>query len=444
MDAESIRRQADVCQAIVVKYGRGAQPFEDIVQDLRNAGVSGDELDSYVDQAVQEINRIQARDRSHTLSARSNNNFMPEATPELLSTQEIEQFRRTRDEARYPQGDLDVERPREDQDAQHPQGEREARSAAYATERAGWNLLRAKARATHRSDGEDLDDLGSIFGVREPRVDGIPQSVLSAVPQLAALSTSVGDDHLQETFRLRRIFTSEKVLDPTIDLMQQQQLDVPIPRGLWKDIIQDRFVNFEKLFASMDVGYDHSETPKDFHAGFVLVKKDQLVAKKALKSDGDWMRVFSAWEAAVRIIYIHRADELQRYKKQVMDVFQSDPDNPQAGIRFDAEVRERYAKNPFHMDDRNRTNTYMFSHMLRTTSKRTPTSRSPQTNSKRTPIVCDNWNLGKCSDPCKWQRKHGQCSECGGNHQAKDNNECKTLVQSRASARAATRKGSSS
>jgi hypothetical protein len=31
----------------------------------------------------------------------------------------------------------------------------------------------------------------------------------------------------------------------------------------------------------MDVGYDHSEVPKDFHAGFVLVKKDHLVTKKS-------------------------------------------------------------------------------------------------------------------------------------------------------------------
>jgi hypothetical protein len=226
--------------------------------------------------------------------------------------------------------------------------------------------------------------------------------------------------------------------------MQQQQLDVPIPRGLWKDIIQDRFVNFEKLFASMDVGYDHSEVPKDFHAGFVLVKKDQLVAKKALKSDGDWMRVFGAWETAVGLIYTHRVHELQRYKKQVMDVFQSDPDNPLAGIRFDAEVRERYAKNPFHMDDRNHTNTYMFSHMLKSSSKRSTPIKSSQSNPKRPSTVCDNWNLGKCPDPCKWQRKHGLCSECGGKHQAQDNEECRTLVQARARARASNRAGTSS
>jgi hypothetical protein len=296
-----------------------------------------------------------------------------------------------------------------------------------------------------REDAEDFDDYGSFLGIHKSRSDGIPDSVLSAVPQLASLSGAIGDDHLQETFRLRRIFASEKALDPTVDLMQQQQLDIPIPHGLWKDIIQDRFVNFEKLFASMDVGYDHSEVPKDFHARFVLVKKDQLIAEKTLKSDGDWMRVFSAWEIAVGLIYTHRVHELQRYKKQVMDIFQSDPDNPLAGIRFDAEVRERYAKNPFHMDDRNRTNTYMFSHMLRTSSKRSGGQiKSSQPNQKRPSTVCDNWNLGKCSDPCKWQRKHGVCSECGGKHQAQDVEECKTRVQARSRARASSRAGTSS
>jgi hypothetical protein len=424
MDAETIRLRAEACEAIANKYGQGFEPFDDIVDELRDTGATSDEIDSYVDQAVEQLSHAQARARSETLG--TNNRFIPEPTPNLLSQEEIAQFRKNRDKALRPRGDS------------------AARRAAEATEKAALDLLRAKARAVHHEDAEDLDDLRSILGVHRSRSDGIPDSVLSAVPQLASLSGAVGDDHLQETFRLRRIFASDKALDPTIDLMQQQQLDVPIPRGLWKDIIQDRFINFEKLFASMDVGYDHSEVPKDFHAGFVLVKKDQLVAKKALKSDGDWMRVFSAWETAVGLIYTHRVDELQRYKKQVMDIFQSDSDNPLAGIRFDAEVRERYAKNPFHMDDRNRTNTYMFSHMLRTSSKRPAPTKFSQPNPKRPSTVCDNWNLGKCTDPCKWQRKHGVCSECGGKHQAQDNEECKTLVQARARARASSRGGTSS
>jgi hypothetical protein len=138
-------------------------------------------------------------------------------------------------------------------------------------------------------------------------------------------------------------------------------------------------------------------------------------------------------------------EELQCYKKQVMEIFQSDLDNPFAGIRFDAEVRECYAKNPFHMDDRNHMNTYMFSHMLRTSSKRSGTNnKSSQPTLKHPSTVCDNWNLGKCPDPCKWQRKHGLCSECGGKHQAQDNKECKTRVQARARARASTCAGSSS
>jgi hypothetical protein len=147
-------------------------------------------------------------------------------------------------------------------------------------EKTAVDLLWAKVRAVRCEDGEDLDNLGSILGVHKLHSDGIPDSVLSAVPQLTSLSAAIGDNHLQETFCLRCIFSSEKALDPTIDVMQQQQLDVTIPRSLWKDIIQDHFVNSEKLFASMDVGYGHSEVPKDFHGRFILVKKDQLVAKR--------------------------------------------------------------------------------------------------------------------------------------------------------------------
>jgi hypothetical protein len=42
--------------------------------------------------------------------------------------------------------------------------------------------------------------------------------------------------------------------------MQHQHLEVPIPRSIWKEIVLDRYVNFERLHAS--VGFDHNDTPK--------------------------------------------------------------------------------------------------------------------------------------------------------------------------------------
>ena len=71
--------------------------------------------------------------------------------------------------------------------------------------------------------------------------------------------------------------------------MQQQQLDKLIPQSIWREIVQDRFVSFEKLYASMDLGYDHQDELKDFPGGYAIVKKDQVSAKRPVQTKAEWM-----------------------------------------------------------------------------------------------------------------------------------------------------------
>jgi hypothetical protein len=106
-------------------------------------------------------------------------------------------------------------------------------------------------------------------------------------------------------------------IEPIINLMQIQPLDQPLPRSIWKLIVQDQYVNFEKLFAATDPGYDHHDEAKDFGNGFVLVKKDHTTAKKPLRGEADWSRVFNAWRDGTLLLYPHRRDKLQGYAKVV-------------------------------------------------------------------------------------------------------------------------------
>ncbi|KAJ6615963.1 hypothetical protein B0H10DRAFT_2435209 [Mycena sp. CBHHK59/15] len=57
---------------------------------------------------------------------------------------------------------------------------------------------------------------------------------------------------------------TDKSLDPIIDVMQLQTMVDPLPRTIWRLIIQDHFVDFEKLYAALGTGYDHQDEPKDF------------------------------------------------------------------------------------------------------------------------------------------------------------------------------------
>jgi hypothetical protein len=64
-------------------------------------------------------------------------------------------------------------------------------------------------------------------------------TLLSQAPHLAKLAASSGDSHLDEMWKLRQLFTTEKAIDVIVDIMQQQKLDEPIPQLIWQEIVQD-------------------------------------------------------------------------------------------------------------------------------------------------------------------------------------------------------------
>jgi hypothetical protein len=58
---------------------------------------------------------------------------------------------------------------------------------------------------------------------------------------------------------------------------------------MWHKIVLDQFVDFEKLFSSMEKGYNHHNDVKDFGVGYALVKKEQAFTKHKLCSEADWI-----------------------------------------------------------------------------------------------------------------------------------------------------------
>ncbi|KAG6893481.1 hypothetical protein C0992_009812 [Termitomyces sp. T32_za158] len=115
-----------------------------------------------------------------------------------------------------------------------------------------------------------------------PHLTGIPQATLSAVPHLARLQSKVSaDPYISETWRLRQEYAQELALDPLITLGQSLHVKDPISRAMWKLIILDHFVDFDKLYATLGQGYDQHDEAKDIAPGFSLVKKDVASAKRA-------------------------------------------------------------------------------------------------------------------------------------------------------------------
>jgi hypothetical protein len=191
-----------------------------------------------------------------------------------------------------------------------------------------WALLRAKVNhfqggisQTAANSGASLsDELANLFGLSNAK-GAIPASVLAKAPHLSKLSdSSTTDPHLEKTQDLLSVYSPQTSQDILVSKAQFAPVGDPLPRTIWRKILLDHFIDFEKLFASMDKGYDHHDDPKDFGAGYALVKKDQAFSKRPLRTEADWIRVFSAWCAGVAFFFPHREAELRDYQSIVMDL----------------------------------------------------------------------------------------------------------------------------
>lgn len=417
---EAIRRQAETYQLIVDEAVEGRLDVEVFLDKLRAAGASTSEALDYGHQYAQRMDETAAGAPQPSLHVEDAER---EATPEGLDDEQQASFREQREAALAEAG------------------ARAAQSRRDAVETAAWKVLEAKLRRIHpveQTSQLDLDfqaRLASLLGEKTPASSLFPSSILEGAPHLKALSGSSFDDpHLGATWRLRRVYQGD--VEGVIDGMRGQNLSQPLPRSVWRLIIEDRYVDFSKLHASMDPGYDPNDEPKDFGGGYALVKKDHLIAKRPIRTESDWIRVFSAWESGVTTLFPHRKSELMEYRRHVDNVFRAAPQDPTAAIDFDVEARHHYEKNPFRMDDINKLQAPLLAQMFRGRSGGLKRGHDGQTgpsspSSKRASVICHNWNFGSCADPCVNRRKHGTCSECGEQHRALDSESCFALLQAR-------------
>jgi hypothetical protein len=133
-------------------------------------------------------------------------------------------------------------------------------------------------------------------------------------PHLASIAGPAKDEpYLKKTREIRCLFKNETFCDSTITNAQLSPLIDPLPCSIWKKILLKEFVDFAKLFASMEQGYDHNDEAEDFAAGFAIVKKNHLSAKCPVHTEAEWICVFGAWEAGIILICPHQTAELQGY-----------------------------------------------------------------------------------------------------------------------------------
>src|SRR5277367_317302 len=362
---------ADQCQKLVDDTVDGRSSIGDFTEKLRIIGVTSSEAKDYVEQLEQRTRQQKNDGKRRESDARNEESI---ATSSSLPTQLTRSNQDNRPSSSIE--GLPVEQEVDSEGRLHREDEQEVdRTGNELSEEVAWAVLQAKLGSIQPPSTKPsitVEDVVKLLGINEPSTStGIPSAVLAAAPHLASISEDFSnDEHLQKTYNLRRAYAHDKAIEPIIDLMQSKRLIDPIPRSIWHTIIQDSYVNFEKLYASMDRSYNHQDKPKEFAGGFALVRKDHYSSKKSVKSEGDWIRLFEAWRSEVIVLYPHRTLELEGYRNMVIDLFRAAPTEPQIAIQFDADARDLYSLTPFYMDDRSRLNVPLLSQMFHASRKR--------------------------------------------------------------------------
>ncbi|KAG6858376.1 hypothetical protein C0995_000443 [Termitomyces sp. Mi166 len=268
---EQICTCAVACQKLVNKTIDEKLSFNEFAKGLRDLGLGSMEANNYFDKVRQRLELRKGKGPETNVLSR-------EHTPDGLLDKQAEVFRREHDANTAKC------------DANAAECERAHRNAIKD---AAWATLQAKLdqieKPLAQSNALIFEQFAELFGDNRTTVksSSLLCSVLNAAPHFVQLQSKV------------------MMADPHIAKTQSQPLKDPILKAMWKPIILDHYVDFEKLYATLEKGYDHQDKPKDFGGSFSLVKKDQATAKRAVRTEPDWSRTFDAWLAGVLIFYPH-------------------------------------------------------------------------------------------------------------------------------------------
>ncbi|KAF8811956.1 hypothetical protein BYT27DRAFT_7088378, partial [Phlegmacium glaucopus] len=281
-----------------------------------------------------------------------------------------------------------------------------------------------------------------LFSQEVSPSSSLSKLVLAVAPHLADVEDSVfKDPHLNETQKYKIAYTNQKPFENLIIKAQGRKIREPIANSIWRLVILDKYVDFEKFFVTLEPGYNPNDEAKELNDRFTLLERNSISSRRAIVSEAEWMRLYDVWVDAVLLFYPHRKVELSSYREVIINMFRA-TSSPLPAIKYDCDSCERYARQPCRLDSSKDTLPFPLLSQLLSSSHVTlaPSSSSGKKRSmvtfegphKRSDTICQNWNLGSCEgDTCRFGRRHNECSECNGPHRAKDKGECFSALNRR-------------
>ena len=311
-----------------------------------------------------------------------------------------------------------------------------------AVEEAAWASLRSKLEAPSPVSAPSLspnvlDKMLELLGQETTSSTSLSKSVLAIAPHLADDEDTVFEDpYLGETQKYKIAYAGQKPFENLIIKAQGRRMREPIANSIWRLVILDKYVDFEKLYVTLDPGYNPSDEAKELSDHFTLLEKNSITSKRSVLTEAEWMRLYDVWVDAVLHFYPHRKAELSSYRDLIVNMFRATL-SPLPAIKYDRDSRERYARQPYRLDSSKDVLPFpllsqLLSYATSSRREKRKAGDNPEGPKKRSETVCRNWNLGTCEgEVCRFGRRHNECCECNGPHRARNKQECRAALDQR-------------
>ena len=336
--------------------------------------------------------------------------------------------------------------PAHEPTADVPERATEQEERDKAVDEAAWASLLSKLAYTDPAASPDSSNvfermLQLVGQESSSSPSSLSKSLLAIAPHLADDNDSVfNDPYLNETQKYKMAYAGHKPFENLIIKAQSRKVQEPVANSIWKLVILDKYVNFEKLYATLDPDYNPNDEAKELNDKFTLLEKNSISSKRSVATEAEWMQLFDIWASATLHFYPHRRAELTSYRELVTNMFRATP-SAYPAIKYDRDTRERYSRQPFRLDSsKDILPIALLSQLLpfnqgsssSLSGSKRRSNDSQEGRRKRSETICQNWNLGACEgDSCRFGRKHNVCSECSGPHQAKDRSDCYSTFNKR-------------
>ncbi len=146
------------------------------------------------------------------------------------------------------------------------------------------------------------------------------------------------DNLIQESVKLQQLFLTDKIVNSVVSALWLRSMQHPLPTTIWKLIVCDEYVDFEKLHAGLDPLYNQNDNIRWLQGNYSIVKMDSISTKKKIVSETEWSQVYWAWSSGVTAVYPHRSKELEEYKAISSEILHLWANRPTVAIETDAAI----------------------------------------------------------------------------------------------------------